>query len=430
MTTAEGIKAKNIHLQCGLAVDMIIKSSLVRRTFDNVTVVLVAFKNFETIFEEEKGEIIKKPPYIPIYTTGSNNMKTFERNLSDNNLQSPNEKQKNGFGGGGHTNSNISSINTSNKGHNPSLSTNISSLNNMSATIINNINNNYISNNHNPNLLGKNNFQSIDANNNSISANNYLKTDSNTINLQDKIQSIIDKKPKIRNLSEIIDKNNYFNGNKTATTTKNTTGNKYKPGEESVFQYFTKPDIKYDMLNNKPLVPTKFATNTCIENSNNEAEFLRANTEAVDYKEMPRNNKGSTSKIVSNNSKALLKSNFVTSNQNSIQKNASMNSKNFNVILGGNMAGGLSLSKPGNNSRFKLKTIDIKKKKYDVVDNFESLGSGGKKKIEEKKNVNDFMSNLPLTTKNSTTLLKSKENTYEILKKRIQQPIRSYNFKK
>jgi len=51
MTTAEGVKAKNIHLQCGLAVDMIIKSALARRTFDNVTVVMVAFKNFEKIFK-------------------------------------------------------------------------------------------------------------------------------------------------------------------------------------------------------------------------------------------------------------------------------------------------------------------------------------------------------------------------------------------
>lgn len=43
------LKCKNIHLQCGIGVDMIIKSSLVRRTLDNVTCVMIAFNNFENI---------------------------------------------------------------------------------------------------------------------------------------------------------------------------------------------------------------------------------------------------------------------------------------------------------------------------------------------------------------------------------------------
>jgi hypothetical protein len=52
MTTKESsTKCKNIHLQSGVGVDMIIKSSLVRRTLDNVTCVLIGFSNFErTLF--------------------------------------------------------------------------------------------------------------------------------------------------------------------------------------------------------------------------------------------------------------------------------------------------------------------------------------------------------------------------------------------
>ena len=50
MTLKDTVKAKNIHFQCGLAVDMIIKTSLIRRTLDNVTAVLIAFPNFENTF--------------------------------------------------------------------------------------------------------------------------------------------------------------------------------------------------------------------------------------------------------------------------------------------------------------------------------------------------------------------------------------------
>ena len=42
-------KASNVHQQSGLAVEYIIKNSLVRRTLDNVTVVMIAFSNFKRI---------------------------------------------------------------------------------------------------------------------------------------------------------------------------------------------------------------------------------------------------------------------------------------------------------------------------------------------------------------------------------------------
>ena len=46
-------KAKNIHAQCSLGVDMVIKTSLARNVLDNVTCVMIAFENFEKIFESD-----------------------------------------------------------------------------------------------------------------------------------------------------------------------------------------------------------------------------------------------------------------------------------------------------------------------------------------------------------------------------------------
>lgn len=43
--------ANNIHKQSGMGVEYILKNSLLRRTLDNVTVVLIAFANFKhTVF--------------------------------------------------------------------------------------------------------------------------------------------------------------------------------------------------------------------------------------------------------------------------------------------------------------------------------------------------------------------------------------------
>ena len=39
--------ATNIHKQSGMAVEYILKNSLLRRTMDNVTVVLIAFSSFK-----------------------------------------------------------------------------------------------------------------------------------------------------------------------------------------------------------------------------------------------------------------------------------------------------------------------------------------------------------------------------------------------
>lgn len=48
--------ANNVHKQTGMAVEYILKNSLLRRTLDNVTVVMIAFKNFKrAVFGEDRA---------------------------------------------------------------------------------------------------------------------------------------------------------------------------------------------------------------------------------------------------------------------------------------------------------------------------------------------------------------------------------------
>lgn len=55
--------ASNVHKQCGLSVESVLKNSLVRRTFDNVTVVMIAFSNFKKkAFGDSKPEEHKVRP--------------------------------------------------------------------------------------------------------------------------------------------------------------------------------------------------------------------------------------------------------------------------------------------------------------------------------------------------------------------------------
>ena len=99
MTFNNNTKSKNIHSQSGIAVDMIIKSSLSRKTLDNVTCVLIGFENFEKIFNNmisEKNTKInnfsynsnptvsteKKPPKI--LKTESNEVKISKSIQKDN----------------------------------------------------------------------------------------------------------------------------------------------------------------------------------------------------------------------------------------------------------------------------------------------------------------------------------------------------------
>lgn len=49
-------KAQNVHHQCGLAVENILRESIHRRTLDNITVVMIGFKNFkQKLFPRDKS---------------------------------------------------------------------------------------------------------------------------------------------------------------------------------------------------------------------------------------------------------------------------------------------------------------------------------------------------------------------------------------
>ena len=48
---------KTVHQLSGLGVDYLVKNSLLRRSLDNVTVVLVAFRNFKHSVFGDDGEI-------------------------------------------------------------------------------------------------------------------------------------------------------------------------------------------------------------------------------------------------------------------------------------------------------------------------------------------------------------------------------------
>lgn len=51
MTTQDNVKLDDIHQQCSLSNDFIIKNCLNRKCLDNITLVIVAFENFEKIFD-------------------------------------------------------------------------------------------------------------------------------------------------------------------------------------------------------------------------------------------------------------------------------------------------------------------------------------------------------------------------------------------
>ena len=79
LTIQESVRGKNLHLQCGVAVDMIIKSSLLRKTLDNVTCVLIVFENFERCYNNNSSNFN--------FSTINSNLSTF------NTLNSPNNKE-------------------------------------------------------------------------------------------------------------------------------------------------------------------------------------------------------------------------------------------------------------------------------------------------------------------------------------------------
>jgi len=57
MTTQENVKLDDVHQQTSLSNDFIIKNCLNRKCLDNITLVIVAFENFEKIFDTNYPEL-------------------------------------------------------------------------------------------------------------------------------------------------------------------------------------------------------------------------------------------------------------------------------------------------------------------------------------------------------------------------------------
>jgi hypothetical protein len=54
------VKSANVHQQAGLGVEYIIKNALLRRTLDNVTVVVVGFENFHKVAFGQSSSAIEE----------------------------------------------------------------------------------------------------------------------------------------------------------------------------------------------------------------------------------------------------------------------------------------------------------------------------------------------------------------------------------
>eukprot|EP00347_Sterkiella_histriomuscorum_P007122 403350178 len=75
--------AQNIHKQSGMAVEYILKNSLLRRTLDNVTIVMIAFNNFKhTVFGQTKSKQELKRKQVK--GSSQSNHRSNENSLKEN----------------------------------------------------------------------------------------------------------------------------------------------------------------------------------------------------------------------------------------------------------------------------------------------------------------------------------------------------------
>ena len=81
---------KTLHSQCGKAVDMVMKSSLVRKSLDNVTCLMIAFKNFENCYDQLNFDKKKNLDKVPRDVT---TVPQTAKNLKGKNFFSPDNKQ-------------------------------------------------------------------------------------------------------------------------------------------------------------------------------------------------------------------------------------------------------------------------------------------------------------------------------------------------
>ena len=52
---------ESVHLECGKAVELIIKTSLVKKTLDNVSIIMIVFKGYKSAYQRRIKEIKEEP---------------------------------------------------------------------------------------------------------------------------------------------------------------------------------------------------------------------------------------------------------------------------------------------------------------------------------------------------------------------------------
>jgi len=84
----------SIHSHCGKAVDMVIKSSLIRKSLDNVTCLIIAFKNFENCYDLLNCDKLKNFDKVPAYLAPSQSAKGIKLKTLVLQIQEEHKKDK------------------------------------------------------------------------------------------------------------------------------------------------------------------------------------------------------------------------------------------------------------------------------------------------------------------------------------------------
>jgi serine/threonine protein phosphatase PrpC len=78
LTMDESTRSNKIHVQTTIAVDMVMKTAMTRKSLDNVTCVLVAFQNFENHFMK-----YQKPQYVAMSPKLSSHLQTVIEDVKE-----------------------------------------------------------------------------------------------------------------------------------------------------------------------------------------------------------------------------------------------------------------------------------------------------------------------------------------------------------
>jgi serine/threonine protein phosphatase PrpC len=85
----------NVHHFCGLGVEGILKNSLYRQSLDNVTVVMVAFRNFQRVVCGSSSNEVEKPATNQAHQTDTRcNRESYRSNERPSHAQNPQNQSK------------------------------------------------------------------------------------------------------------------------------------------------------------------------------------------------------------------------------------------------------------------------------------------------------------------------------------------------